>query len=92
MTKDKRYTLVKNQISGGYVKTFSEIFDIIPKTVVSIDLKIHNVRFNNLLNDVSRFELGDLYRIAALIDVDEKAILDLAHAQYIADKKTKKKK
>jgi hypothetical protein len=92
MTKDKRYTLVKNQISGGYVKTFSEIFDIIPKTVVSIDLKIHNVRFNNLLNDVSRFELGDLYRIAALIDVDEKTILDLAHTQYLSEKKTKRKK
>jgi hypothetical protein len=42
--------------------------------------------------NVSRFELGDLYRIAALIDVDEKSILDLAHAQYLSEKKTKKKK
>ena len=92
MAKDKRYTLVKNEISGGHVKTFREIFDIIPKTVVSKDLKIHNVRFNNLLNDVTRFELGDLYRIAALIDIDEKIILDLAHAQYLAEKKVKKKK
>jgi hypothetical protein len=92
MTKDKRYTLVKNQISGGYVKTFREIFEIIPKTVVSKDLKIHNLRFGNMLNDMARFELGDLYRIAALIEVDEKIILDLAHAQYLADKKGKRKK
>jgi len=92
MTKDKRYTLVKNQISGGYIKTFREIFDIIPKTVVGKDLKIHNVRFGNMLNDTTLLELGDLYRIAALIDVDEKIILDLAHAQYLADKKTRKKK
>ena len=92
MTKDKRYTLVKNQISGGYIKTFREIFDIIPKTVVGKDLKSHNVRFGNMLNDTTLLELGDLYRIAALIDVDEKIILDLAHAQYLADKKTRKKK
>lgn len=92
MTKDKRYVLVKNQISGGFLKTFREIFDIIPKTVVSKDLKMHNVRFGNMLNDTTRFELGDLYRIAALIDVEEKVILDLAHAQYLADKKTRKKK
>lgn len=92
MTKDKRYTIVKNQIQGGYVKTFSEIFDIIPKTVVGKDLKIHNVRFTNLITNVTRFELGDLYRIAALIDIDEKTILELAHNQYLADKKGKRKK
>ena len=84
--------MVKNQISGGYVKTFREIFDIIPKTVVGKDLKIHNLRFGNMLNDTSLFEMGDLYRIAALIEVDEKIILDLAHAQYLADKRGRKKK
>lgn len=92
MTKDRRYTLVKNQISGGHLTAFREIFDIIPKTVVGKDLKIHNIRFNELLHDISRFEMGELYQIAGLIEVEEIAIVNLAHSQYLADKKTRKKK
>jgi hypothetical protein len=92
MTKDRRYTIVKNEILGGHVKTFREIFDIIPKTVVTKDMKIHNIRFNMLIDNVSRFELDELYRLAALLDLEEKVILDLAHAQFLAEKKSKKKK
>ena len=92
MTKDKRYTIVKNQIEGGYLKGFREIFDIIPKTVVAKDLKIHNIRFSNLINDVSRFELIDLYKLAGLLEIEEKLMLDLVHSQYLSDKRIKRKK
>ena len=92
MTKDRRYTLAKNEILGGHVKTLREIFDIIPKTVVSKALKIHNMRFSDLINDVQGFELSELYLLAELLEIDEKLLLDLTHAQYLADKKTRKKK
>jgi hypothetical protein len=91
MAKDKRYTTVKNLISGGYIKSFQEIFDTIPKSVVYKDLGINNVRFNNLLNNVDQFILKDLFRIAALIEIDEKAILDLVYIQYSQGKKARKK-
>lgn len=90
MVKDKRYKLVKDQISGGHIKTFSEIFDIIPKTVVLKDLHIHNQRFNELMSDVRLFTLLQLYELAALIEIDGKIILDMAHHQYLADQKKKK--
>ena len=92
MTKDKRYTTVKNLISGGYIKAFNEIFDTIPKSVVYIDLGMNSVRFNNLLDNVDFFVVKDLFRIAALIEIDEKVILDLMYNQYSLQKKTKKKK
>jgi hypothetical protein len=92
MTKDKRYTTVKNLISGGYIKTFREIFDTIPKSVVARDLGINNVRFSSLLNNIQKFIVKDLFRIAELLEVDEKAVLDLLYNQYISEKKTRKKK
>ena len=89
MVKDSRYTLVKDQISLGRLKTLRDIFGIIPKTVVLTDMHIHNQRFNEILADVSLFQLLELYELAALIEVDGKIVLDLAHEQYLLDQKNK---
>lgn len=91
MAKDKRYTTVKNLISGGYIKSFEEIFDTIPKSVVYLDLGMNNTRFNSLVENVELFLLKDIFRIAALFEVDEKIILDLIYAQYAKTKKVKKR-
>lgn len=92
MSKDKRYNTLKNLISGGYIKTFGEIFDTIPKSVVAADLGMNNVRFTKLMHNPVGFLVNDLFRIAALIDIDEKAILDLVYNQHVQDKKSKRKK
>lgn len=91
MTKDKRYTTVKNLISSGYINSFDEIFDTLPKTVVCKDLGMNGIRFNALMENVDNFILKDIFRIAALIDIDEKILLDLIYAQY-RQKKTVRKK
>lgn len=87
MTKDKRYNTVKNLISGGHIKTFSEIFDTLPKSVVYRDLGMNNTRFNALLADVQLFVLKDVFRIASLIGVDEKQILEILLQEYNNQKK-----
>jgi hypothetical protein len=92
MANEKRYTVVKNQILGGYLKTLREVFDIVPKTVVAKDMKIHNMRFADLIDNVQLFKLDEIYRLAALIGIDEKPLLDIVHAQYMQDKKGKRKK
>lgn len=91
MAKDRRYTTVKNLISGGYIKTFREIFDTVPKSVVAKDLGINNVRFNSLMENVDKFVVKDLFKMAELIDTEEIAILNLVYHQYLADKKGKRK-
>lgn len=89
MSKDKRYSTVKNLISGGYIKSFQEIFDTIPKSVVYKDLGMNSARFNKLLSNVEGFVVKDLLRIAELIEVDGKVILDLVYIQYTQAKKSK---
>jgi len=91
MAKDKRYNTVKNLITGGFLKTFIEIFDIIPKSVVAQDLGFNSVRMNNLMNNVDRFILKDIIKLASLIEVDAMEILKLIYNQYVIDKNKRKK-
>jgi len=92
MVKDKRYTIVKNLIAGGHIKNFRELFDAIPKTVVAHDLGINNVRFTELMDDMGRYFVKDLFKLSELIEVPEIEIMKLICNQYVSDKKTKRKR
>ena len=94
MPRDERYKNVKNLIESGNIKSFREIFDskVIPKTVVAKDLGMHHQTFGKLLAHPEHLTYKDSFRIAALIDTDEKAIMNLIYNQYIEDKKGKRKR
>jgi energy-converting hydrogenase A subunit M len=87
MTKDKRYSTVKKLISARLLKSFSEIFDTIPKTVVAKDLGLEIVRFSGMIKDVRKFRVDVLCRLADQIGVDEKEIFDLIYAQLKLQRK-----
>lgn len=89
MTKDKRYVTVKNLISGGYITSFGEIFDTIPKSVIYKDLGMNSIRFRSLMENVDEFLVRDLFRIAGLIGIDEKTILELMLNQFLKDRKSR---
>jgi hypothetical protein len=92
MVKDKRYTIVKNLIAGGHIKNFGDLFDAIPKSVVARDLGINNVRFSELMDDVGRFFVKDLFKLSELIEVPEIEIMKFICNQYTTDKKNKRKR
>jgi hypothetical protein len=92
MAKDKRYNTVKNLILGGYIKTFAEIFDTLPKSVLAKDLNFNSVRINKSIDDVGSIYARDLFRIAALLEVPEIKIMELVCNQHAAEKKTRRKK
>lgn len=92
MTKDKRYKTVNNLISGGYIKTFRDILDTIPKSTIARDLGMHHQTFSKLLDHPDHFTFKDAFRIASLIGVDDKVIVDLIYSQCEVDKKTKRKR
>lgn len=92
MAKDRRYNTVKNLITGGYIKSFSEILDTIPKTVVAHDLGMHHQTFDKLIKYPERFTFKDAFRIASLIEVDELVIINLIYSQCGIEKKIKRKK
>ena len=90
MVKDKRYNTVKKLIVSEQLNSFPEIFDIIPKSVVAKDLGMNNMRFSRLMNDMGRFMLEDLHRMADFIEVDGTILVMLADKQFKANKKRKK--
>jgi hypothetical protein len=90
MAKDKRYATVKNLITGGYIKSFSEIWDTLPKTVVARDLKKHHQTFSKLINSPEKIKFEEAIEIASLIEIDGIQIINLIYTQIDPDKKTKK--
>jgi hypothetical protein len=89
MAKDRRYTTIKYLIVDGHIKSFRDIFNDLPKSVVARDLGINNVRFSKLINNVELFVLKELYRFAEFIEIEHKILLDLVDQQYTESKKKK---
>jgi predicted patatin/cPLA2 family phospholipase len=90
--KDKRYTTVKNLITGGFIKNFSQILDTIPKTVVFHDLGMHHQTFQKVLQNPAKLSCEDAFKLASFIEVDEMEILKLIYNEVIVEKKAKRKK
>jgi plasmid maintenance system antidote protein VapI len=92
MSKDKRYNTVKKLIMGGFIKTFSEILDTIPKTVLTKDLGMHHQTFKKIIKNPERLSFRDAFRIASFIEIDEQEIMTLIYNECIVEKKAKRKK
>jgi len=87
--KHKGYNTTKLLIEGNQIKEFRQIFDYVPKSTVYKDLGINYTRFTRAVKNIPEFKLQEIYHLARLINIDEKILLDLAHAQHVADKKRK---
>jgi plasmid maintenance system antidote protein VapI len=92
MAKDKRYNTVKKLITAGFIKSFSEILDTVPKTVIAQDLGMHHQTFGKLIKYPEKFTFKDAFRIASLIEVEEQTIMNLIYEQYNIGIKVKRKK
>ncbi|MFL5745955.1 MAG: hypothetical protein ACJ751_14880 [Niastella sp.] len=90
--KDKRYTTVNNLITGGFIKSFSQILDTIPKTVVFRDLGMHHQTFEKVVQNPAKLSCEDAFKLASLIEIDEMEILKLIYNEVIVEKKAKRKK
>ena len=83
---DIRYAIIKPLIDGGQIKSFNDIFKMIPKSVVAGDLGKNKARFSDLLADIEGFTIKELFMIAKLCHLTESEILQLAHAEYLKQK------
>ena len=92
MPKDARYNTAQKLILGGYIKTFSELLDAVDKTPLAVDIKTAPSRLNKLINKPQLFTFQDCYRIAALLEVDERKIIDLVFEEWKQGRKGKKSK
>lgn len=77
MQKDKRYHALKIYIESGNMKSFSEIFDIVPKSTIVIDTGINYTRLTSKINYPGKFTVDDLFKIARLIGIDSRKLYEL---------------
>ena len=92
MPKDKRYLTVKNLITGGFIKKFSEIIDTVPKSTITRDLGMHHQTFERIVQNPARLSCEDAFQLASFIEIDEMEILKLIYNEVIVEKKAKRKK
>ena len=78
MIKDNRYNIARIFIENGEIKTIAQIFDYIPKSVVSHELRTNNNRFTRLVGDPLEFKLIELSKIARAIGIDTKVLVNMA--------------
>jgi hypothetical protein len=90
--KDKRYAIVKRMINYGATTTFTQILEIIPKTVLTNDLGMHAYTFDKLMKDTGRFALEDIYKMASIIGIDDWKMLELFLNEKDKPKKAARKK
>ena len=84
--KDKRYTRLNQLIVDGRIQSLTEIFDIVPKTVIANDMKISGDRFNNKLEDIQRFSIGEFYKLVTLLEIDANLVFMLFNNHFQARK------
>jgi hypothetical protein len=92
MEKDKRYKVVKLLVEAGHIIYFEEIFNYLPKSVLGLHLGINNNRMNKLKVHPDQFSLGDLHKIATLVETKPMLIVDLVFAQMEQSKLKQTKK
>jgi hypothetical protein len=87
--KDKKYSALKAYIESGNIKSFTEIFDIVPKSIITKDTGINWTRLTNKISNPDKFSVKDIRIIAQLIGVDSRKLYDLIATA--AEKAAKKK-
>ncbi len=86
-TKDRRYATCRSLIKCGEITVFREIFDTIPKSIVALDLGKHNIAFTRLINNTQLLRLVDISKMASLLEIDDRVMLELIMKQSDADLK-----
>ena len=88
MVKDNRYKGVKAMLETSGFKSFIDIFEIIPRSVVAADLGIHYNRFLVKIEKPVEFSLKELVTLSQLIETAPLKIVELALSKNEKRKKS----
>ncbi len=90
MEKDQRYKSLAVLLNAGYIQSFQEIFNHIPKTVVAHDLGTNNMRLSRLIQHPDQLSIKQINLLSFIISVDPMIIIGLIYAQLSKSKARKK--
>ncbi len=90
MPKDSRYRNAQKLILAGLIKNLSDLLDAIDKTPLARDIYTSPERFNKLILKPELFTFEDCFKIAVLLEVDEKKIVEIVYDSWKAKQKPRK--
>jgi len=90
MEKDSRYKAIKAMLEANNFRTFKEVFDIIPRSIVATDLGIHYNRFVKRINKPEDFSLKELILFSDLVGTNPSVLFNLAMKDIESKKKRSK--
>ncbi len=86
---DLRYDAVKPLYEKGKIKSLSDIFRLVPKTNVGMDLKTK--RMNLIGRNMGELKLQEMHQLADLFELTLDDIIKLAEADYSRIRRSKNK-
>jgi len=78
--KDRRYNALKSYIDSGEMKYFTELFDIVPRSVIVRDSGINYTRLTNKIRAPEKFTVKDVLLLSQLIGIDSRKLYELIAA------------
>lgn len=85
--KDNRYKAVKSLIETNSFKKFIEVFEIVPLSVVRIEMKMNYNTLHRRINNTESLTVKDINTLAELFEVEPNLILSLAIASIKRSRK-----
>lgn len=76
--KDNRYKAVKSLIESNSFKKLIDVFDIIPLSIVRIEMKMNYNTLSRRVNKPESLTVKDINALAVLFDVSADLIFSLA--------------
>jgi len=73
--------VVHRLIEGGDIKTFTEIFYYIPRSILAGDMKQNYSTFTSKIIHPHRFTLLDVFRMADRFEIEPDKLLTLMNAE-----------
>ncbi len=92
MSTDKKRNNVKNLIEKGHITTLREILEYYQITPIIKYMKSSHQRLTRYFNNATLFRFGEIQKLGAFFDVDDKFMFELVYNQLQEDKELKKKK
>src|SRR6202012_4679166 len=90
--RDHRYPTIKPMLDQGRIKSFTDIFLYLPKSVLAADLGKNLKRFNELLLHVEGFTIKDLVIMSNLCGLSRMEMFHLIDEEFFIRDRVKKDK
>lgn len=91
MIKDNRFEIVRMLIEQGKIKSIAQIFEYVPKSIMSQELKTNNNRFTRLMHDPTEFKFTELVKIAEAFNISWEVIGNMAIQDEVRIRRAAKK-